>query len=207
MSTGSAQLRRAADVVVVGSGINSLVCAALLARRGWEVVVLERAEELGGAVRSAELTLPGFRHDVFSTWHPLFVARPRCLHMAGEGARVVVGEDGAGHRVGAALLETVPAKVLAELAVGARDPSVPGRARSSQSTSSAPSAAAGSSASATGAPEPPPLASAPSALASLRAVRAVRALLSPPGPPRSPSDPLPRIRAGVAQVAPSCRGA
>ncbi len=73
MSTGSAQLRRAADVVVVGSGINSLVCAALLARRGWEVVVLERAEELGGAVRSAELTLPGFRHDVFSAWHPLFV--------------------------------------------------------------------------------------------------------------------------------------
>jgi phytoene dehydrogenase-like protein len=59
--------------VIVGSGINSLVCAALLARRGWRAVVLEAAEVLGGAVRSAELTVPGFSHDVFSAWHPLFV--------------------------------------------------------------------------------------------------------------------------------------
>ncbi len=35
--------------------------------------MLEQADELGGAVRSAELTVPGFRHDVFSAWHPLFV--------------------------------------------------------------------------------------------------------------------------------------
>lgn len=61
-----------ADVVIVGSGINSLVCAALLSRQGWSVLVLEQADILGGAVRSAEVTVPGFHHDVFSAWHPLF---------------------------------------------------------------------------------------------------------------------------------------
>jgi phytoene dehydrogenase-like protein len=61
------------DAVVVGSGINSLACAALLARGGWSVLVLEREDELGGAVRTAELTEPGYLHDVFSAWHPLWV--------------------------------------------------------------------------------------------------------------------------------------
>src|SRR5262245_1657825 len=62
-----------ADAVVVGSGINSLACAALLARGGWSVRVLEREDELGGCVRTAELTEPGYLHDVFSAWHPLWV--------------------------------------------------------------------------------------------------------------------------------------
>ena len=62
-----------ADAVVVGSGINSLACAALLARGGWSVRVLEREEELGGCIRTAELTEPGYLHDVFSAWHPLWV--------------------------------------------------------------------------------------------------------------------------------------
>ncbi|HUH21760.1 MAG TPA: FAD-dependent oxidoreductase, partial [Gaiellaceae bacterium] len=61
------------DAVVVGSGINSLVCAALLARRGWSVRVLEREDVLGGCIRTAELTEPGYLHDVFSAWHPLWV--------------------------------------------------------------------------------------------------------------------------------------
>jgi len=61
------------DAVVVGSGINSLACAALLARGGWSVLVLEREDELGGAIRTAELTEPGYLHDVFSAWHPLWV--------------------------------------------------------------------------------------------------------------------------------------
>jgi len=61
------------DAVLVGSGINSLACAAFLARAGWRVAVLEREAELGGAVRTAELTEPGFHHDVFSAWHPLWV--------------------------------------------------------------------------------------------------------------------------------------
>jgi len=61
------------DAVVVGSGINSLACAALLARAGWDVSVLERSAHLGGAIQTAELTEPGFHHDVFSAWHPLWV--------------------------------------------------------------------------------------------------------------------------------------
>ena len=64
------------DAVIVGSGINSLACAAFLARAGWRVAVLEREAELGGAVRTAELTEPGFHHDVFSAWHPLWVGGP-----------------------------------------------------------------------------------------------------------------------------------
>ena len=61
------------DAVIVGSGINSLACAALLARAGWDVAVLEREDVLGGCVRTQELTEPGYLHDVFSAWHPLWV--------------------------------------------------------------------------------------------------------------------------------------
>jgi len=61
------------DAVIIGSGVNSLACAALLARAGWRVTVLERNDWLGGAIHTAELTEPGFKHDVFSAWHPLWV--------------------------------------------------------------------------------------------------------------------------------------
>jgi phytoene dehydrogenase-like protein len=64
------------DAIIVGSGVNSLACGAFLARAGWRVAVLERESELGGAVRTAELTEPGFQHDVFSAWHPLWVGGP-----------------------------------------------------------------------------------------------------------------------------------
>lgn len=62
----------ACDAVFVGSGINSLVGAALLAKRGWKVAVLERNSWFGGNIRSAQITEPGFVHDVYSAWHPLF---------------------------------------------------------------------------------------------------------------------------------------
>jgi phytoene dehydrogenase-like protein len=64
------------DFVIVGSGINSLVCAALLARKGYRVRVLERNDRAGGCIRTEECTLPGFVHDVLSCWHPLFVTSP-----------------------------------------------------------------------------------------------------------------------------------
>ncbi len=60
------------EAIFVGSGINSLVGAAVLARAGWKVCVLERNAWFGGNIRTAEITEPGFRHDLFSGWHPLF---------------------------------------------------------------------------------------------------------------------------------------
>lgn len=64
------------DAVVVGAGPNGLVAAIELARAGLDVLVLEAADTPGGGVRTAELTLPGFRHDVCSGVHPLAVAAP-----------------------------------------------------------------------------------------------------------------------------------
>lgn len=61
------------DVVIVGSGINSLVCAAILAKKGRKVAVMERNDRLGGCIRTEEL-FPGYTHDVLSSWYPLFVA-------------------------------------------------------------------------------------------------------------------------------------
>lgn len=51
------------DAVIIGAGHNGLACAAHLARRGWSVGVFEQAERPGGAVKTLELTAPGFRHD------------------------------------------------------------------------------------------------------------------------------------------------
>ncbi len=64
------------DAVVVGSGPNGLAAAVELARNGRSVVVLEAEDTIGGGVRSAELTLPGFVHDVGSAIHPLGYGSP-----------------------------------------------------------------------------------------------------------------------------------
>ncbi|MDQ6215660.1 phytoene desaturase family protein, partial [Achromobacter insolitus] len=68
-------LESEAQVIIVGSGMNSLVCAALLALRGKSVLVLERNDRLGGCIRTEQL-FPGYRHDVLSCWYPLFVGSP-----------------------------------------------------------------------------------------------------------------------------------
>jgi phytoene dehydrogenase-like protein len=64
------------DAVIVGAGPNGLAAAITLARAGKSVLVLEAKETIGGGARSAELTLPGFVHDVCSALHPLGVASP-----------------------------------------------------------------------------------------------------------------------------------
>jgi phytoene dehydrogenase-like protein len=64
------------DAIVVGSGPNGLAAAITLARAGISVAVLEANSTIGGGTRSAELTLPGFVHDVCSAVHPLAVGSP-----------------------------------------------------------------------------------------------------------------------------------
>jgi phytoene dehydrogenase-like protein len=64
------------DAVVVGAGHNGLAAAVLLADAGWEVVVVERNDEPGGAVRTAEVTEPGFKHDLFAGNLNLFAGSP-----------------------------------------------------------------------------------------------------------------------------------
>lgn len=62
------------DAVVVGSGPNGLAAAITIAEEGHDVLLVEGADEIGGGARTAELTLPGFRHDVCSAIHPTAVA-------------------------------------------------------------------------------------------------------------------------------------
>src|SRR6195952_3282379 len=64
------------SAVVIGAGPNGLAAAIRLAEAGLPVTVLETAERPGGAVRTEELTLPGFRHDTFSSVYPAAVASP-----------------------------------------------------------------------------------------------------------------------------------
>ena len=68
--------RRRYDAVVIGSGPNGLSAAVRLAEAGRSVLVLEAADQVGGGTRSAELTLPGYVHDVCAAVHALGVSAP-----------------------------------------------------------------------------------------------------------------------------------
>ena len=77
------------DAVVVGSGPNGLAAAIELARAGASVRVLEARNQIGGGIRTAELTLPGFVHDVCSGCHPMGILSPffRTLPLDEHGLR------------------------------------------------------------------------------------------------------------------------
>ena len=64
------------DAIIVGSGPNGLAAAITLARAGQKVLILEAKDTIGGGTRTAEVTLPGFRHDICSAIHPLGIASP-----------------------------------------------------------------------------------------------------------------------------------
>src|SRR5262245_8174133 len=64
------------DAVVVGAGPNGLAAAVVLAEAGRSVLVLEARETIGGGCRTAEITLPGFRHDICSAIHPMGAVSP-----------------------------------------------------------------------------------------------------------------------------------
>ncbi|POY38976.1 FAD-dependent oxidoreductase [Solitalea longa] len=64
------------DAIIVGSGPNGLAAAIAMQQQGLSVLIVEGKDTIGGGLRSAELTLPGFLHDVCSAVHPLAVASP-----------------------------------------------------------------------------------------------------------------------------------
>jgi phytoene dehydrogenase-like protein len=87
------------DAVVVGAGPNGLAAALALARAGRSVRVLEAADTIGGGSRSAELTLPGFVHDICSAVHPHPLASPflRELPLAEHGLELIHPELALAH--------------------------------------------------------------------------------------------------------------
>ncbi|MEO8241893.1 MAG: NAD(P)/FAD-dependent oxidoreductase [bacterium] len=64
------------DHVIIGSGINALVAGAMLALKGQKVLLLERSDRPGGCLRTEDVTLPGFHHDVMATTFVLFMTGP-----------------------------------------------------------------------------------------------------------------------------------
>lgn len=68
--------KRDYDAVVIGSGPNGLAAAILLQQNGLSVLLVEGKDTIGGGMRSAEFTLPGFIHDICSAIHPLAAGSP-----------------------------------------------------------------------------------------------------------------------------------
>lgn len=89
------------DAVVVGAGINGLVAAVTLAEAGMRVCVIEAESRAGGALRSEEVTLPGFVHDIGATVHSLALASPalRALGLRDEEVKFLHPPVPLGHAI------------------------------------------------------------------------------------------------------------
>jgi phytoene dehydrogenase-like protein len=87
------------DAIVIGSGPNGLAAAILMQQKGLSVLLIEGKNEIGGGLRTAELTLPGFKHDICSAIHPLAAASPffKTLPLADHGLTYVYPEIDAAH--------------------------------------------------------------------------------------------------------------
>lgn len=87
------------DVAVIGSGPNGLAAAIVAAQRGLSTVIYEANDAIGGGLRSAELTLPGFVHDVCASVHPMGAASPffRSLPLAQHGLEWITPAAAAAH--------------------------------------------------------------------------------------------------------------
>jgi phytoene dehydrogenase-like protein len=87
------------DAIVVGSGPNGLAAAITLQQKGLSVLIIEGKDTIGGGLRSAELTLPGFVHDVCSAIHPLAIGSPffQTLPLHEHGLEYIVPEIAAAH--------------------------------------------------------------------------------------------------------------
>lgn len=87
------------DALVVGSGPNGLAAAITLQQAGLSVLLVEAKDTIGGGLRSAELTLPGFVHDICSAIHPLAVGSPffKTLPLQQHGLQFIYPEVAAAH--------------------------------------------------------------------------------------------------------------
>ncbi|MEJ6980086.1 NAD(P)/FAD-dependent oxidoreductase [Pedobacter sp. P351] len=87
------------DAIVVGSGPNGLSAAITLQREGLSVLLIEGKDVIGGGLRSAELTIPCFTHDVCSAIHPMAAASPffQTLPLHAHGLELVYPETAAAH--------------------------------------------------------------------------------------------------------------
>jgi phytoene dehydrogenase-like protein len=91
--------KRDYDAVIVGSGPNGLAAAILMQQQGLSVLLIEGKDTIGGGLRTDELTLPGFHHDICSAVHPLAIASPffKTLPLADYGLEYLYPHLAAAH--------------------------------------------------------------------------------------------------------------
>ncbi|GAA3986808.1 phytoene desaturase family protein [Mucilaginibacter dorajii] len=91
--------KRDYDAIIIGSGPNGLAAAIFMQRQGLSVLLIEGKNEIGGGLRTAELTLPGFKHDICSAVHPLAAASPffETLPLAEHGLEYIYPQIAAAH--------------------------------------------------------------------------------------------------------------